>query len=92
MRDGDGGGSGKGARAAAVAGGAQAEPEARSVQDGVLRDTAGTPFTFEILLQQGGSENQSIVDMYVQSLGRIGITPARVTGRRRAIQGTRRRL
>ena len=37
MRDGDGGGSGKGARAAAVAGGAQAEPEARSVQDGVLR-------------------------------------------------------
>ena len=45
-----------------------------TVQDGVLKDAAGTPFTFDILLQTGSSENQAIIDMFVQSLTRLGIT------------------
>ncbi|MEM8538127.1 MAG: extracellular solute-binding protein, partial [Pseudomonadota bacterium] len=46
-----------------------------TVQDGVMANAAGEPFTFEILLRQGGSENQAIIDMYVESLARIGVTP-----------------
>jgi peptide/nickel transport system substrate-binding protein len=46
-----------------------------TVQDGVMKDASGNPFTFDILLSQGGSENEAIIDMYTQSLGRIGITP-----------------
>ncbi|SDE11425.1 extracellular solute-binding protein [Limimaricola pyoseonensis] len=46
------------------------------VQDGVLtNEETGEPFRFEILLEQGSSENAAIIDMYVQSLERIGITP-----------------
>ncbi len=45
-----------------------------TVQDGVLRNDAGAPFTFDILLQTGSSENQAIIDMFVQSLTRLGIT------------------
>ncbi|MBM1218874.1 ABC transporter substrate-binding protein [Ponticoccus sp. SC2-23] len=47
-----------------------------TVQDGVLANEDGEPFTFEILLTTGASENQSIIDMYTQSLARIGITPS----------------
>jgi peptide/nickel transport system substrate-binding protein len=43
------------------------------VQDGVLKNAAGEAFTFDILLQSGSSENQSIVDMFVESLSRLGI-------------------
>lgn len=43
------------------------------VQDGVLTNAAGQPFTFEILLSNGASEIQTIADMYVQSLARIGV-------------------
>jgi peptide/nickel transport system substrate-binding protein len=46
-----------------------------SVQDGVMANTDGDAFTFEILLKSGSSENQSMVDMYVQSLSRLGISP-----------------
>ncbi len=46
-----------------------------TVQDGVMRNSAGEEFTFEILLETGASENQSIIDMYVESLARLGITP-----------------
>ncbi|WP_394177054.1 extracellular solute-binding protein [Yoonia maritima] len=46
-----------------------------TVQDGVMKNEAGDVFTFEILLDQGASENQSIIDMYVESLARIGVTP-----------------
>ncbi len=46
-----------------------------TVQDGVMADASGAPFTFEILLESGSSENQSIIDMYVESLSRLGITP-----------------
>jgi len=44
-----------------------------TIQDGVLANEAGEPFEIEILLETGGSENASIIDMYVQSLGRLGI-------------------
>nr|WP_139300461.1 extracellular solute-binding protein [Wenxinia saemankumensis] len=46
-----------------------------SVQDGTLRNEGGEPFAFEILLQSGSSENASIIDMYTQSLERLGIVP-----------------
>jgi len=41
--------------------------------DGVLRNAAGEPFAFEILLQNGASENSTITDIYVQALTRLGI-------------------
>ena len=46
-----------------------------TVQDGVLSNADGTPFTFEIVLNQGSSETQRIVDIYVSALSRLGITP-----------------
>lgn len=55
---------------------AQLEAAGWTVQDGALKNADGQPFTFEILLQNGSSENASIVDMFTQSLGRIGITPS----------------
>ncbi|MDO5704649.1 MAG: extracellular solute-binding protein [Paracoccus sp. (in: a-proteobacteria)] len=54
------------------------------VQDGVLRNADGRAFDFEILLNQAGtamrtaSETKQIVDIYVQALRNLGITP-RVT-------------
>ncbi|WP_413785286.1 extracellular solute-binding protein [Cognatiyoonia sp. IB215446] len=53
----------------------QMEAAGWTVQDGVMRDANGTAFTFEILLPQGSSENQAIIDMFVESLARIGVTP-----------------
>ena len=46
-----------------------------TVQDGVMKNADGKPFSFEIVLKQGSSEVQSIVDIYVQSLKRLGISP-----------------
>ncbi|MEI4487113.1 extracellular solute-binding protein [Frigidibacter sp. MR17.14] len=46
-----------------------------TVQDGVLKDAAGTPFRFEILLAQGAAETGQVVDIYLQSLARLGIVP-----------------
>ncbi len=46
-----------------------------TVQDGVMTGPDGAPFTFEILLKSGSSENQSIIDIYVESLSRLGIAP-----------------
>ncbi|MDE0968924.1 MAG: extracellular solute-binding protein [Octadecabacter sp.] len=46
-----------------------------NVQNGVMMNEEKVAFTFEILLSSGSSENQSMVDMYVQSLSRLGITP-----------------
>lgn len=43
------------------------------VQDGVLQNAAGTPFTFSILLPQGSNEEQSIADLYIQALERLGM-------------------
>ncbi|NBD28935.1 MAG: ABC transporter substrate-binding protein [Alphaproteobacteria bacterium] len=46
-----------------------------TVQDGVMANAAGEPFTFEIVLENNSTENQTIIDMFVQSLARLGITP-----------------
>ncbi len=43
-----------------------------TVQDGVLKDAGGTAFTFDILLQSGGSENEAIIDMYPARAGAAG--------------------
>jgi len=43
------------------------------VQDGVLRNAAGTAFAFEVLLAQGAAETQSIVSIYTEALRRLGI-------------------
>lgn len=52
-----------------------------TVQDGQLRNAQGQPFDFEILLNQSGSamrsasETQKIVDIYLEALRNLGITP-----------------
>jgi peptide/nickel transport system substrate-binding protein len=46
-----------------------------TVTDGRLRDAEGRNFDFEIVLQIGSPEQKSIVDMYVEKLGRLGIRP-----------------
>ncbi|WP_372603976.1 extracellular solute-binding protein [Actibacterium sp.] len=43
--------------------------------DGVLKSAEGQPFSFDILLKQGATETQQIVDIYVQALKRLGIFP-----------------
>lgn len=57
----------------------QMEAAGWTVQDGIMANADGQPFTFDILLKQGQSENQAIIDMYSQSLGRLGITPTVTT-------------
>lgn len=55
-----------------------------TVQDGQMRDAEGRPFAFEILLNQNGtalrtgSETQQMVNIFVEALRPLGITP-RVT-------------
>ena len=44
-----------------------------TLTDGVLRNAAGQPFAFDILLQSGATETQQIVDIYVAALQRIGV-------------------
>ncbi len=44
-----------------------------TVQDGVLKDAKGTPFTFEIVLVQGADETASAATIYIQALKRLGI-------------------
>ena len=46
-----------------------------TVEGGVMRGPDGEPFTFEILLESGSTENQAIIDIYVASLERLGIRP-----------------
>ena len=43
-----------------------------TLSDGVLRNDAGDPFAFEILLQTGATETQQIVDLYAAALERLG--------------------
>lgn len=50
----------------------------RADADGVLKNAAGVPFGFEIVLQQGAAESHSVVDIYLEALRRLGIFP-RVT-------------
>lgn len=44
-----------------------------TVQDGVLKNAAGTPFAFDILLVQGADDMQSIATIYIEALRRLGI-------------------
>ena len=44
-----------------------------TVQDGSLKNAAGEPFAFEILLVQGEDEMLSISNIYVEALKRLGI-------------------
>lgn len=46
-----------------------------TIQDGEMRDATGAPFTFEIVLSQGATETQQIVDLFASALNRLGITP-----------------
>ncbi|MBE0413412.1 MAG: ABC transporter substrate-binding protein [Yoonia sp.] len=63
-------------RAGTAAALAQMAAAGWTVQDGAMKDASGKPFTFDILLAQGASENQAIIDIYVESLARIGVTPS----------------
>ncbi len=42
---------------------------------GVMRNAAGEALTFEIVLETGSSEPETMMQMYLQSLARIGIVP-----------------
>lgn len=50
-----------------------------TVQDGVMRNAAGETFAFEILLTQGATEPQQIVDIFSGALSRLGIEPTVTT-------------
>ncbi len=50
-----------------------------TVQNGVMTGPDGQPFTFEILLSQGASETQQVVDLFSAALTRMGITPTVTT-------------
>jgi peptide/nickel transport system substrate-binding protein len=44
-----------------------------AVQDGVLKNALGQPFTFEILLKNNATEHEAIMNIYVDALKRLGI-------------------
>ncbi len=44
-----------------------------TVQNGVLRNAQGAAFSFTILLKQGDTESQSIAELYISALARLGI-------------------
>lgn len=44
-----------------------------TVQDGVLKDAAGLPFTFEILLVNGADDTIAAASIYIEALKRLGI-------------------
>ncbi len=46
-----------------------------TIDQGRMVNAQGEPFTFDILLPQGSTEDQSIIDLYAQALERMGITP-----------------
>ena len=46
-----------------------------TIQNGQMKNAAGQPFAFEIVLKVGDDENQSIIDTYTQMLLHLGITP-----------------
>ncbi len=49
------------------------------VESGVLRNDAGQPFVFELLLQQGAAETQAVANIYAEALRRLGIEMRIVT-------------
>jgi peptide/nickel transport system substrate-binding protein len=44
-----------------------------TVQDGVLKNAAGEPFAFEILLQNGADDIIAVANIYIEALKRLGI-------------------
>lgn len=46
-----------------------------TVEDGALVNGDGNSFGFDILLSQGATETQQVVDLYLPALARLGITP-----------------
>ena len=44
-----------------------------TAQDGTMRDNAGQPLRFAILLSKGSTENMAIAELYIQALKRLGI-------------------
>jgi peptide/nickel transport system substrate-binding protein len=44
-----------------------------TIQDGVLKNAAGEPFAFEILLVNGADDTIAIASIYVEALKRLGI-------------------
>lgn len=44
-----------------------------TVQDGVMKNADGTPFAFEILVENGPFEQRAITEIYAQALDRLGI-------------------
>lgn len=50
-----------------------------TITDGQMVGPDGAPFTFEIVLSQGSAENEAIIDLFMQSLERMGITPTVTT-------------
>ncbi|WP_193082533.1 extracellular solute-binding protein [Pseudooceanicola spongiae] len=57
---------------------AELEAAGWGVENGKRVNAAGQPLTFNILLRQGDQQNQSIIDIYLKALERLGIE-ARVT-------------
>ncbi|MFC2967660.1 extracellular solute-binding protein [Acidimangrovimonas pyrenivorans] len=49
-----------------------------TVQGGVLKNAAGQPFAFDVLLPQGAASIEAAVNIYIQALKRLGIQ-ARIT-------------
>lgn len=43
------------------------------IQDGVLRNKAGEPFEFTVLLKNSATEREGIVNIYIDTLKRLGI-------------------
>ena len=44
-----------------------------TVQDGVLKDAKGNPFSFEILLSNGSDDYIAAANIYIQALAQVGI-------------------
>ncbi|TMV09173.1 ABC transporter substrate-binding protein [Ruegeria sediminis] len=44
-----------------------------SVTDGVLRNADGDPFEFSILIRQGDTDMQTVIEIYARALERLGI-------------------
>lgn len=55
---------------------AQMEAAGYTIQDGVMTGPDGQPFTFEVLLKVGATENAQIIEIYRKALERMGINVA----------------
>lgn len=50
-----------------------------TIEEGTMLTPDGAPYTFEIVLSQGSAENEAIIDLFLQSLERMGIFPTVTT-------------